>query len=262
MEISNCQFCNAYVTNLEIHYCKNFGNQRRQCNATIPQNSDGNLAQNIDFRTEQQLHYEARSSPMNEINISRQQGILSNIHQPIYCKETKATEKVSQFRVADMYGCNPETSDILFPAMHHSQENEPNSTQLQLPSEENKVFINQNLQNFQPSNSEQPPNISMSIAEPGFLPVFQETFSQRNATINQRAQPSNASSQMAFLEMSRTNEMSLFSSIFPNFGETDSTLTNRLSQFPETSVETPILTHKMCNIIRWTRFLKLIPFIK
>ncbi|GIY76671.1 hypothetical protein CDAR_116461 [Caerostris darwini] len=140
-----------------------------------------------------------------------------------------------------MYGCNPETSDILFPAMHPFQENEPKSTQLQLPSEASKVFINQNLQNFQPSNSEQPPNISMSIAEPGFLPVFQETFAQRNTTLNPRAQPSNASSQMAFLEMSRTNEMSHFSSVCPNFGETESTLTNQLPQFPETSVETPIL---------------------
>ncbi|GIY78234.1 hypothetical protein CEXT_631771 [Caerostris extrusa] len=242
MEISNCQFCNVYATNLEIHYCKNFGNKRRQCNATIPQNSDGNLAQNIDLRTEQQLHYEARSSPMNEINISRQQSILSNIHQPIYCKETKATEIVSQYSVANMYGSNPETSDILFPAMHPFQENEPNSTHLQLPSEASKVFINQNLQNFHPSNSEQPPNNSMSIAEPGFLPGFQETFAQRNATINPRAQPSNASPQMALLEISRTNEMSPFSSLCANFGETDSTLTNRISQFPETSVETPILT--------------------
>ncbi|GIY53592.1 hypothetical protein CEXT_222981 [Caerostris extrusa] len=237
MEISNCQFCNVYVTNLEIHYCKNFGNKRRQCNAIIPQNSDGNLAQNIDLRTEQQLHYEARSSPMNEINISRQQSILSNIHQPIYCKETKATEMVSQYSIANMYGCNPETSNILFPAMHPFQENEPNSTHLQMPSEASKVFINQNLKNFHPSNSEQPPNNH----EPCFLPGFQETFSQRNKTINPRAKPSNASSQMAFLEMSRTNEMSHFSSVCPNFDETDSTLTNRISQFPETSVETPIL---------------------
>ncbi|GIY47103.1 hypothetical protein CDAR_455431 [Caerostris darwini] len=74
------------------------------------------------------MHYGARSPPMNQINISRQQSILSSVHQPIYCKETAATEMVSQYGVANQHGYNPETSDFLFPGMHPIHENDPRST--------------------------------------------------------------------------------------------------------------------------------------
>ncbi|GIY47104.1 hypothetical protein CDAR_455441 [Caerostris darwini] len=46
---------------------------------------------------------------------------------------------------------------------------------------------------------------------------------------------------MSFFEISHTDEMSHFSSVRRNFGESDSTLTNRISQFPETTVKIPIL---------------------
>ncbi|GIY64564.1 hypothetical protein CDAR_369611 [Caerostris darwini] len=250
MEITKCEYCNTYVTNFEVHNCVKFGGQHRPNFATIPQNSYANLAEDIDVRTAEQMYYATRRSPTNQMNISRQQSILSNVHQPIYCKETAATEMVSQHGVENPYGYNPETSDFLFPDMYPFQENVPNSTQLQLPSGESKVFINQNLQSFQPSNSSHPPNISLSIAEPICLPEFQETSDQSNATINTTAQPSQASSRMQSTEIFCTNEMSSnFSSANHNFGESDSSWTNRLSQYSETSVETPILAiqNSRCN---------------
>ncbi|GIY48444.1 hypothetical protein CDAR_581111 [Caerostris darwini] len=181
------------------------------------------------------------SPTLNQINISRQQSLLSSVHQPIYCKETAATDMVSQYGVASQYRYNPETSNFLFPGMHPIHGNESNSTHFQLPSEVSKEFINQNLQNFLLSKSEHPPNKAMSIAKPGFLAGFQQTFRQKTATINPTAQPSHASSQLEFSEISRTNEISShFSSAYPNFG--DSTLTNRLSQYSETFVEIPTLS--------------------
>ncbi|GIY40204.1 hypothetical protein CEXT_71711 [Caerostris extrusa] len=137
---------------------------------------------------------------MYQMDISRQQSIPSDMHQPINCKETAADEMVPQYGVANKYGYNPESSDFLFPDMYPFQENEPHSTHLQLPSEESKVFINQNLQNFQLSNSEHSPNNSMSIAEPGFLPGFQQTFDQRTVTINPTAQPSMHLHKLYFLK--------------------------------------------------------------
>ncbi|GIY98919.1 hypothetical protein CEXT_228551 [Caerostris extrusa] len=165
MEITKCEYCNTYVTNFEVHNCVKFGDQHRPNYATIPQNSYANLAEDIDLRTAEQMYYATPRSPMNQMNISRQQSILSNVHLPIYCKETTATEMVSQHGVANQYEYNNETSDFLFPDMYPFQANVPNSTQLQLPSEEGEVFINQNLQSFQPSNSAHHPNNSMSIAE-------------------------------------------------------------------------------------------------
>ncbi|GIY29829.1 hypothetical protein CEXT_437301 [Caerostris extrusa] len=106
------------------------------------------------------------------------------MHQPIYCKERAAAEIVSQYGVTNQYRYDPETSDFLFPAVHH------------------------HLQKFQPSNSEHPPNSSMSITDPRFLPGFYQTFDQMNATMNPKAQLSHASSQMVSSEISRTKEMS------------------------------------------------------
>ncbi|GIY48256.1 hypothetical protein CDAR_487461 [Caerostris darwini] len=239
MERTKCEYCNTYVTKFEVHNCMKFGNQHCHNYATISQNSYGNLAEDINLSTAEQMYYEARNSPMNQMNFSRQQSILSNVNQPIYCKETAATEKVSQYGVANQYGYNPETSDFLFFDMHPFQENEPNSTQLQLLSEQSKVFINQN---FQSSNSAHPPNISWPIDEPIFLTGFQETSDQSNATIIPTAQPSHASTQMQSSEISRTSEMSShFSSACFNFSGSDRTLINRLSQYSETSVEIPNL---------------------
>ncbi|GIY70423.1 hypothetical protein CEXT_441851 [Caerostris extrusa] len=139
----------------KVHNCRNFGDHHRRRYATIPPNTYGNFAQDIDLITAEQMHYEARKSPLNQMNISRQQSILSNVHQPINCEETVAAERISQCDVTNQYRSNPETSDILFPDMHPIQENKPNLTSLQMAVP--KVFINQNLQNFQPSNSEHRP---------------------------------------------------------------------------------------------------------
>ncbi|GIY53588.1 hypothetical protein CEXT_222961 [Caerostris extrusa] len=83
----------------------------------------------------------------------------------------------------------------------------------------------------------------MPIAEPGFLPGFQQTFDQRTVTINPTAQPSNASAQIIFSKMPHTKEMpSYFSSVCRNFSESGPELTNLISQYSETSVEIPILS--------------------
>ncbi|GIX75250.1 hypothetical protein CEXT_400801 [Caerostris extrusa] len=87
MEIRNCEFCNAYVANFEVHTCRNFRNQLRQCVATLPRSSFGNIAQDINLRTEQ-IHYEERTSSMNQRRSSWQHSIFSNIRQRTDCEET------------------------------------------------------------------------------------------------------------------------------------------------------------------------------
>ncbi|GIY53590.1 hypothetical protein CEXT_222971 [Caerostris extrusa] len=132
IEIPQCEYCNTYVTNFEDHNCVLFGNQHRRSYANIPQNTNGNLSEDIDLSAAGHMHYEVRSSPMYQMDISRQQSIPSDMHQPINCKETAADEMVPQYGVANKYGYNPESSDFLFPDMYPFQENEPHSTHLQL----------------------------------------------------------------------------------------------------------------------------------
>ncbi|GIY11637.1 hypothetical protein CDAR_530221 [Caerostris darwini] len=182
MEIKKCEFCNAYITNFEVHNCMRFGNQRRRTSATLPQCSSGNVVQAIELITADEMEDEALwpfvkqsdsstlnqiNQPLNQINNSRQQGVSSYIHQGIDCEETAATEMASQYGDTNQNSYNPsdyetEPSESLFPDMHYIQENDLISTHLQLPPEVSNVFINQNPQNYESSNSEQPEDTAMS----------------------------------------------------------------------------------------------------
>ncbi|GIY86291.1 hypothetical protein CDAR_455261 [Caerostris darwini] len=77
MEVLNCEFCKAYVTNFEVHYCSNFGNQHRHSSASLPGSSSSNLVQdNIDSRPALPTNYDAA---MGQMNSSMQQSVLPNI---------------------------------------------------------------------------------------------------------------------------------------------------------------------------------------
>ncbi|GIY62659.1 hypothetical protein CDAR_537921 [Caerostris darwini] len=126
MHITICEFCKAYVTNFEVHNCFNSGNQHNRSYATIPQYSSANLAENSDLRASQPMYYEARWSSMNQINSSMQQSFLNDMHQRTGYEENTADEMFSQYGVTNQNRYIPETSDFMFPAMHHIQENELN----------------------------------------------------------------------------------------------------------------------------------------
>ncbi|GIY78232.1 hypothetical protein CEXT_631761, partial [Caerostris extrusa] len=199
MEITKCKFCNAYITNFEVHNCMRFGNQHRRTSATLPQCSSGNVAEDIELITAEEMEDEALwpfvkqsdsstlnqiNQPLNQINNSRQQSIFSDIHQGIDCEETAATEMASQYGDTNQNSYNPsdyetgpsETSDYLFPDMHYIQENDLISTHLQLFPEVSNVFNNQNPQNYESSNSEQPEDTAMSVATQCVLPGFKQTY--------------------------------------------------------------------------------------
>ncbi|GIY59619.1 hypothetical protein CEXT_153001 [Caerostris extrusa] len=167
MEIRNCEFCNAYVANFEVHTCRIFGHQHRQCVTTLPRSSSGNISQDIDLKTEQ-IHYEGRIPSMNQESSSWHHSTLSNIHQRTDCEATAAAEESSQ------YG--------LRIRIH--------------PTEANSAIINPNPQFCEPWNPNPDVNAALPVAEPCFLPGFQQTFGQRNALMNQMHQHPNASCQM------------------------------------------------------------------
>ncbi|GIY39417.1 hypothetical protein CDAR_383621 [Caerostris darwini] len=182
MEIMKCEFCNTYIKKFEVHNCMRFANKLRRTSATLPQCSSGNVAEGIELITAEEMEDEALwpflkqsdsstlnqvNQSLNEINNSRQQGVSSYIHQGIDCEETAATEMASQYGDTNQNSYNPsdyetEPSESLFPDMHYIQENDLISTHLQLPPEVSNVFINQNPQNYESSNSEQPEDTAMS----------------------------------------------------------------------------------------------------
>ncbi|GIY13464.1 hypothetical protein CDAR_193291 [Caerostris darwini] len=244
MDITICEFCKAYVTNFEVHNCFNSGNHHRSY-ATIPQSSSANLAQNIDLRASQTKDYEARWSSLDQINSSMQHRFLNNIHQRTGYEENAADEIFFQYGVTNPNPYNPVTSDYMFPGTHHIQENEPNSAHLQMPSE---VFIHQNSQHYGPINPEHLTNIPVSVTERSNFTGSQQTFGQRNALMHQIAQHPSALSQMECSGMSSKNELQPhFSSAYHIFGESDHTMTNRVSQYSEKSLEMPILSIKNEN---------------
>ncbi|GIY85823.1 hypothetical protein CEXT_316801 [Caerostris extrusa] len=159
MEIPKCEFCNAYITNFEVHNCFNLGNQHRQMYATIPQQSYANLARNSDLSTTQPMDYEGRWSSLSQINSSMQQSILPDICQRTGYERKAAAEMSPKYGFSNQNPYNPDTPDFLFPGIHHIQENEPNLTHLQLQSEENKKCIHQNSQKYESLNTEHPTNI-------------------------------------------------------------------------------------------------------
>ncbi|GIY64568.1 hypothetical protein CDAR_369641 [Caerostris darwini] len=264
MEIRICEFCNAYVANFEVHTCRIFGNQHRQSSATLPLSSSGNLAENIDLRTDQ-LYYEERIPSMNQTHLSWQHNILPTIHQKIDCEATAAAEVSSQYGVANQNPYNPKISDFLFPGMAHPEEKQTKSAYSLQPSDDNSANMNQNSQFCEAWNPKYPANAPiprlnianmnqnaqfcdawnrnppvntlLPIAEPCFLPGYQQTFGQGHALRNQFQHP-NVSSQVENSGTSRTDEMP--SDFTCTYNEIDNASTNQISQHYGTSLGIPI----------------------
>ncbi|GIY05195.1 hypothetical protein CEXT_672261 [Caerostris extrusa] len=217
MEFWNCEYCNAYVTNVEVHYCRNFGNQHRQSSATLPQFSSANWVQDVDSRSALPLTYDSGWPAMSQINSSTQQSVLPNIHQATSCEETATAEIPSPYDIANQNQYNPETSDFLFPNMPHDQENHCKTSHLPVSDQ----------------------HYPMPVTEPCSLPGFQQTSGRRSSLMNQIAQYPNASSEMDCSVIYRTDEMSPHFISYSN--ENFNTSANLMSQDHETSTEMPIL---------------------
>ncbi|GIY43361.1 hypothetical protein CDAR_600041 [Caerostris darwini] len=169
MEIKNCEFCSAYVTNFEVHICRNFANQHRRSYAPIPSSSEG--AQYINLRT-QQMHLEENSLSMNQSNSSWQHSILPNRDQGTDCEKTAAIEVSSQFAVGNQNPYNPETSGFLFPGMPRGEENQTESPYSLQPFNAIIAVMNENLQRFEASNPNHPANAPIPVAEPDVCQGF------------------------------------------------------------------------------------------
>ncbi|GIY82391.1 hypothetical protein CEXT_331561, partial [Caerostris extrusa] len=148
------------------HNCVKFGNQHRRSSATLPQCSSGNVAEDIELITAEEMEDEA---------------LWPFVKQRIDCEETAATEMAFQYLDTNQNSYNPseyeiEPSDYLFPDMHYIQEIDLMSTHLQLFPEVSNVFNNQNPQNYESSNSEQPEDTAMSVATRCDLPGFKQTY--------------------------------------------------------------------------------------
>ncbi|GIY67475.1 hypothetical protein CDAR_618781 [Caerostris darwini] len=141
MAIWNCEFCNAYVTDFEVHYCRNFGNQHHQSSATLPRSSSDNLVQDVDSRSALPMNYDAGWPAMGQINSSPQQSVLPNIHQRTSCEETATAEIPSPYGNANQNQYDPETSDFLFPNMAHDQGNPFKSTPLTVADQHNPMHV-------------------------------------------------------------------------------------------------------------------------
>ncbi|GIY85799.1 hypothetical protein CEXT_798451 [Caerostris extrusa] len=142
----------------------------------------------------------------------------------IDCGEKAAAETSSQLAVTNQ---NPQTSYFLFPDWPHDQERQSESTHLQHPSETNYLIANQNPQCSEDLNPEHSANAPTPVAEPYFLPGFQQTFGQRNALTNQMAHPPNASCQMECSGISRMEEM--YPHLTSDFNENFDASANRIS---------------------------------
>ncbi|GIZ01553.1 hypothetical protein CEXT_182011 [Caerostris extrusa] len=133
MERRNCEFCNAYITNFEVHSCRNVFNQHRLRNATLPRS--GNRAEGTDSRLTQRMNSGALWPTTSQINSPTQQSILPNILQLTHFEETAAAEMSSPYRIAKWNEYIPEVSDCLFANMPQVEENQSETTHLQQPPE-------------------------------------------------------------------------------------------------------------------------------
>ncbi|GIY48277.1 hypothetical protein CDAR_92651 [Caerostris darwini] len=233
MVIRNCEFCNAYVADFEVHTCTNFGSQHRQSTATCPRSSSGNLPEDIDLRTEQ-IHYAERIPSLTQAHSSWQLSIFPNISLKPDCEETTAAEVSSQLIVANQNPHNPEISDFLFPSMVHGDENQTVSAYSLQSSEYNSMIMNQNPQFIEAWNANPPANAPLAVAEPCVLPGFQQTFGQRNVLINQLDHHPNTSSQMQCSGIYHMDEMPTH--FVSDFNESDTA-----SQHDETTLGISIL---------------------
>ncbi|GIY76673.1 hypothetical protein CDAR_116471 [Caerostris darwini] len=237
MEITKCEYCKAYVTNFEVHNCVKIGNQHRQTSATLPQCSSGNISEDIELITAEEMEDKALwpflrqsnsstlnqiNQPLNQINNSRQQIMLSDMHQsnsslqqsflfdmhPLTdCEETAAAEMYSWYDVSNHNQYNPAISDFHFPSKPSIEENECKSVNLQQSSEPSKVLRSLNSQLSDTSNPWHPANIPTSLSEQGFLPAFQQTFDQTNALMSRMNQRLKDSSQMEYSGIFPSNEV-------------------------------------------------------
>ncbi|GIZ01555.1 hypothetical protein CEXT_182031 [Caerostris extrusa] len=237
MEITKCKYCNAYVTNCEVHNCVKIGNQHRRSSATLPQCSSGNVSEDIGLITVDEMEEEALwpflrqsnsstlnqiNQPLDQINNSRQQIIFSNmhqsnssiqqsflfdVHQQTDCEESSAAEMYSWYDVSTHDQYNPANSDFHFPSKPSEEENEYKSVNLQQSSEPSKILISQNSQLPDASNPWHPTNIPTSLAQQGLLPGLQQTFNQRNDLMNGMDEPHNDSSQIKYSRISLTDEV-------------------------------------------------------
>ncbi|GIZ04312.1 hypothetical protein CEXT_320001 [Caerostris extrusa] len=157
MEITKCKYCNANVTNSEVHNCVKFGNQHRRTSATLPQCSSGNVSEDIGLITAQEMEDDA---------------LWPFVRQN--CEETSAAEMYSWYDVSNQDQYNPANSDFHFPSKPYVEENEYKSVNLQHSSEPS-----QNSQLSDASNPGHPENIPTSLAQQGLLPGLQQTFDQK-----------------------------------------------------------------------------------
>ncbi|GIY76669.1 hypothetical protein CDAR_116451 [Caerostris darwini] len=220
-----------------VHNCVKIGNQHRQTSATLPQCSSGNISEDIELITAEEMEDEALwpflrqsnsstlnqiNQPLNQINNSRQQIMLSDMHQsnsslqqsflfdmhPLTdCEETAAAEMYSWYDVSNHNQYNPAISDFHFPSKPSIEENECKSVNLQQSSEPSKVLRSLNSQLSDTSNPWHPANIPTSLSEQGFLPAFQQTFDQTNALMSRMNQRLKDSSQMEYSGIFPSNEV-------------------------------------------------------
>ncbi|GIY01610.1 hypothetical protein CEXT_799801 [Caerostris extrusa] len=246
MEIRNCEFCNARVANFEVHSCRNFGNQPRQISATLPRSSSDNLPQDIALRTEQ-MHYEERRPSINQTYSSWQQSILPNMHQRTDCEAAAATEIPSPYEIANRNPYNPEISYFQFPNLPHDLESQSKSTYSLQPSEVNSAIMKHNIQFSEALNPNPDANAPLPVAEPCFLPGFQQTFGRRNTAMNHLVQYPNTSSQMQCSGIYHMEEKTfhLVSDL------SDNASANRISQYYDTSLGIPDSTVQIaqCNLM-------------
>ncbi|GIY19721.1 hypothetical protein CDAR_172881 [Caerostris darwini] len=207
MEITKCEFCNTRIANFEVHNCVRFGNQYRQTSANLPQLSSGNLAEDIELITAEEMEYEARWPSMSQGNSSNQQSFLFDMHQQTDCEETAAAEMCSRYDLSTHDQYNPANSDFHFRSKPSVRENEYTSVNLQQSSETSKVLRSQHSQPFDASNLGHPAIIPTSPAQQGRLPGFHQTFGRRNARLNSILQHPTASSQIEYSRIFCTNEV-------------------------------------------------------
>ncbi|GIY33034.1 hypothetical protein CDAR_321241 [Caerostris darwini] len=238
MENRNCEFCNAHVTNFEVHTCRIFGKQQRRSYATIPRSSSQNIVQDIDLRT-QQMHFEKNSLSMDQSHSSWQHSFLPNMDQETDREERAAAEVTSQFEVGNQNPYNPETSGFFFPGMPRGEENQTESPYSLQPFEAIIAVMNQNLQCFETQNPNPPANAPMPDVELGAVSEFQQTFGEINPLMNQLTQHPNASSKMQCSGKYHMDGMA--SHVVSYFDESHKASTNQTSQQCEASVRVPIL---------------------
>ncbi|GIY15671.1 hypothetical protein CDAR_609651 [Caerostris darwini] len=237
MEIRNCEFCNAYVADFEVHTCRIFGNQHRQSSAALPPSSFGSLPEDMDIRTEQ-IHYDERIPSITQTHSSWQPSILLNIRQKTECEETSAAEVSSQYGVTNQNPINPEISNFLFPGIVQGEENQTESAYSLQPSENNSAIINRNPLFCEAWNPNPDVDSPLPVAETCVLPGFQQTFGRRNTTSNQLTQYPTVPSQMQCSGIFHMDEIP--SHFVSDSNESGNASNNQLLQYYDTSLGIPI----------------------